>query len=343
MSCHRTLLHPKKMHKTKTITILFAGVLQALPALAGITPLPSSFAGSTTDYIVFDGSSYPGQNLICFSGGCGGGFQGTVYGPGSTTATGPSTLTTVWCVDYQLDVTPGSQYIANTTTLNAITLPGDNNVRYGDLNTVSPSGATSGWTNAVTDPTNLDGGQSNSAAYRYTLAAALVSQYADTTPAPDPTNLDGGSAVNQAIQQAIWYITYNSEYQSGATWPPPGLGLTSPASCSSAQSVTNSTGNTDYACWVQYAEANANTVNTNGWAVVSGPADASGNLLAPSTTCAYCNGYPSYQTFLVQEDSNGIVTHGNSPATPEPTYFLLTSGLGGLMLFVRRRKARKQS
>jgi hypothetical protein len=335
------------MHKINTLMVLFAGALQTLPALAATTPLPSTFAGSTTDYIVFNGNSYPGQNLICFSAGCGGGFQATVYGPGSTTATGPSTLTTVWCADYQLDVTTASQYITDVTTLNAITVPTDDNVRYGNLGTVDPTGAApGGWANAVTDPTNLDGGGSaaqNSAAYRYTLAAALVSQYVDSTPAINPTNLDGGSSVNQAIQEAIWYITYNSDYQTGATWPPPGQGISSPVSCSGGQSALNSTGNTDYACWVQYAENNANTVNTSAWAVLSGPADASGNLLTPPTNCPTCEGYPSFQTFLVQVDSAGITTTGSSPPTPEPTYFVLTSGLGGLIVFVRRRRARKQS
>jgi hypothetical protein len=253
-------------------------------------------------------------------------------------------LTTVWCVDYQLDVTTGSQYIANITSLNSVSAPTDTNVRYGDLTTVSPTGATPGWANAVTDPTNLDGGQANSAAYRYTLAAALVSQYVDTTPAPNPTNLNGGSPVNQAIQEAIWYITYNSDYQNGATWPPPGQGISSPVTCSGAQSALNSTGNTDYACWVQYAEANANTVNTSAWAVISGPTDATGNLVTPPpTSCAACYGYPSFQTFLAQVDNGGTVTHGSLPPTPEPTYFLLTSGLGGVMLFVRKRRARKQS
>ena len=333
------------MNKIKILMVLVAGALQAVTAFAATTPLPSTFAGSTTDYIFFNWNSYPGQNLICFNGGCGGAFQGTVYGPGSTTATGPSTFTTVWCTDYQLDVTSWSQYITNITTLNSVTMPADTNVRYGDLNSVDSTGTTGpGWANSVTDPTSLDGGQVNSAAYRYTLAAALVSQYVDTTPALDPVNLDGGSAVNKAIQEAIWYITYNSDYQTGATWPPPGQGISSPVSCSAGQSALSSTGNTDYACWVQYAEANANIVNTSAWALVSGPTDASGNLITPPpTNCATCQGLPSFQTFLVQVNSGNTVTTGSSPPTPEPTYFVLTSGLGGLILFARRRRARKQA
>jgi hypothetical protein len=326
------------MNKIKTFGILAVSALAVTAHADTTSPLPSTFAGSTTDYIVFGGSeSFPSQNLICFSAGCGGGFQATVYGPGVTSATGPSTLTTVWCSDYQLDVTYGSQYITNISTLNAITVS-DTNVRYGDLSSVSPTGSPAGWANAVTDPTNLDGGGStaeNSAAYRYTLAASLVSQYVDTTPAPDPVNLNGSSGVNQAIQEAIWYVTYNSDYQSGATWPPSGQGINSPVACSGSNNV-----NTNYMCWVQYAETNANTVNTSAWAVVSGPTDASGNLMTPPPIVG---GYPSFQTFLVQLDSGGVTTTGSNPSTPEPTYFMLTSGLGGLILFVRRRRARKQS
>jgi len=324
------------MHKIKTLTILFAGALLALPALAGTTPLPTTFAGSTTDYLVFNGSSFPGQNLICFSAGCGGGFQATVYGPGSTTATGPSTFTTVWCSDYQLDVTTDSQYITNITTLNDITAPTDNNVRYGNLTSVSPTGTPAGWANSVTDPTNLDGGGAtaeNSAAYRYTLAAALVSQYVDSSNTPDPVNLNGGSGINQALQEAVWYITYNSDYQSGATWPPSGQGISAPVACTGSNNV-----NTNYMCWVQYAEANANTVNTSAWAVASGPTNASGTLTTPPPIV---DGYPSYQTFLVQVNSGGVVTTGDNPPTPEPAYFALTAGLGGLIVFMRRRRTQK--
>jgi hypothetical protein len=344
--------HTHTMLKINILAITLIVALQGLPAFAGTTPLPSGFAGSTTDYIVFNGNSYPGGNLICFSAGCGGGFQGTIYGPGSTTASGPATLTTVWCVDYQLDVTTSSQYITDISTLSAISVPSDTNVRYGNLDTVDPTGAApGGWANAVTDPTNLDGGGAtaeNSAAYRYTLAAALVSQYVDaTTPTPvvNPTNLNGGSSVNQAIQEAIWYITYNSDYQTGATWPPPGQGISSPLTCGAGQSASNSTGNTNYACWVQYAEANANTVNTSAWAVVSGPADSSGNLLTPPTNCPTCEGYPSFQTFLAQVDTttNTNGSPGGGPPTPEPTYFVLTLGLGGLIVYARRRRAGKQA
>ena len=154
--------------------------------------------------------------MICPSGadGCGGGFQATVYNGTSTSGSSP-TLTTVWCVDYQLDVGTSSQYVTDIKTLNDISTPTDSNVRYGTLNSV---GGTSGWANALTGgggfnagPTTLDNGNSNSAAYRYTLAAALVSQYVDTSNVKDPANLNGSSSVNLAIQEAIWYITYNNQ------------------------------------------------------------------------------------------------------------------------------------
>jgi len=325
------------MKKIKVLVILLAGTV---PVLAGTTPLPSSFAGSTTDYILFNGDSYPGGNLICFSSGCGGGFQSDVYGPGVTQATGTPTLTTVWCVDYQLDVTTSSQYITDVKTLNSIASPIDDNVRYGNLNSVDPTGAAPGsWTNAVTDAAAPS--LANTAAYRYTLAAALVSQYVDSTSTSNPTNLNGGSPVNAAIQEAIWYITYNSDYQTGATWPPPGQGIAPTRTCGSGQSALNSTGNTDYTCWVQYAEANANSVNTSAWAVVSGPADNNGNLLTPPSNCPTCEGLPAFQTFLAQVNPGGQLTHENP--TPEPTYFLLTFAMGGLILLVRRRQAGKQA
>ena len=88
---------------------------------------------------------------------------------------------------------------------------------------------------------------------------------------------------------------------------------------------------------MQYAEANEANVNTSKWAVVSGPTNDQGVLQSPPNV----GGYPSYQTFLVQLDSGGDVTH--TGITPEPTYFVLTFGLGGLILFARRRRAAKRA
>src|ERR1700728_2466456 len=104
----------------KILAVLYTSALITIPALASTQPLPATFQGSTTDYIAFDGNSFPGSNLICFNTGCGGSFQATVYGPATTGASGKSVLTTVWCVDYQLDVTTSSQYITNIMTLSDI-------------------------------------------------------------------------------------------------------------------------------------------------------------------------------------------------------------------------------
>jgi hypothetical protein len=317
-----------KMKKLRFLAATIVCASGVIPALADTQPLPATFQGSTSDYIVFDGNSFPSQNLICFTAGCGGAFQATVYGPGVSSATGTGVLTTVWCVDYQLDVTTDSAYAANVTTLgDIVNAPGD--VRYGTLD----STGTPGWLNSVTAPVGVD---ANSAAYRYTLAAALISQYEDTSTAVDPTNPDGSSAVDRAIQEATWYVTYNNEYPAdGTTWPPAG-DITLPDSCTSA-GETNLTNPDNYMCWVKYAEANAANVNTSQWAVLSGPV-LNGVLQSPQTV----GGYPSYQTFLVEMDSGG--QNNNQGVTPEPAYFALTFALGGFILFARsRRRAAKQS
>jgi hypothetical protein len=317
------------MNKIRILAVLLASAVATVPAIASTQPLPATFQGSTSDYLVFGGGeSFPGGNLICFNTGCGGAFQGTVYGPGAAGAAGPSVLTTVWCVDYQLDVTYGSAYAANITTLNDINSGTESNVRYGTLDS---NGTSSGWVNPVTAPAGVD---ADSSAYRYTLAAALTSQYQDSSNAADPTNPDGGSSVNRAIQEAIWFVTYNNEYASGAAWPPE-TDITAPDACTTA-GENNVNNPNNYNCWVKYAEASAGSVNTSQWGVVSGPV-VDGALQNP----AIVNGYPSFQTFLVQVDSGGQVTH--TDVTPEPTYFALTFGLGGLILFVRRLKATKSA
>jgi len=169
------------MNKTKALGILIASAIQALPALASTQPLPTNFGGASTGYVQFGGSS-SFQNLICFEAGCGGVFQANVYGPSASGPNGSSVSTMVWCVDYQLDVTYGSAYSANITTLNSITSPTDSNVRYGDLNSVSN---TDGWVNSLSGPPGAD---LNSAAYRYTLAAALFRNMWTTLP-PRPSSI----------------------------------------------------------------------------------------------------------------------------------------------------------
>jgi len=232
-----------------------------------------------------------------------------------TAAVGTPTLTTVWCVDYQLDVEVGSAYSADITQLSAIQTPTDSTVRYGDQTTK--------WDNTVTDPSNPSL-NTNTAAYRYALAAALVSQYdagssSGTTQVDsgnDPTNVSD-SARNQAIQTAIWYVTYNHDY-GATTWPP--------FTDSSAQTAA-------YTTWVTWAENNVDSVNLNDWAVISGPANGSGT--PPSLTSP--NGV--YQTFLAQVNDSGPNINLNDTA-PEPTfYWLMAFGLASLFIASRRRKA----
>ena len=300
----------------KIFKVLLIAMTTVGAVFATSTPIPESLAVGTSatsysavDYI--DSFSFPSGNLICPSGagGCGGGFQASINA-GPTLST-PAVPTTVWCVDYQLDVSGGAAYTADITTLANIATPTDPYVRYGNLPTSSQQ-----WINSVTDPTGIDAGETNSAAYRYTLAAALVSQYQDGSGSADPVNVNGSSAINTAIQEAIWYITYNNDYQTGATWPPFPSAAQSPCTTFSA---------TNYSCWIQYAENNANTVNLNAWGVVSGPASAGGATGPAGTLLSPQNN--SFQTFLVQV------------ATPEPTFEALAlMGVSCLGFFVVRRR-----
>src|SRR5262249_713858 len=142
----------------------------------------------------------------------------------------------------------------------------------------------------------------------YALAAALVSQYTSNSANTilDPTNAIN-NAHNQAVQTAIWYLTYNTDYQPAATWPAFSL----PSGVS--QSAVN--------YWINWAENHVSSVDLRAWAIISGPATAAGSLLNPTTGM--------YQTFLVQVASN-----------PEPGFYgVLLVGLAGLYVAARRRKA----
>ena len=335
------------MYRTALISILTmtSGVVAfALPTWP-TSPLPQSY--SSPEYIY--NFNYPAQNLICPPGadGCGGGFQANIAnnpnGPGAV-----NTLTTVWCVDYQLDVTYGSQYTASITNLANITTATDNSVRYGNLTSLGSPGnpGAPGWAHVLTDPTGIDGNLTNSAAYRYTLAAALVSQYEGPSPSSftNPSSFDtiadvyGSSsgqsaayAVNTAIQEAVWYITYNYDYSPRTAFP----SFISTAACPGSGSALPTGSNADNPmCWVQYAEDNANTVKTGEWAVVSGPANATTGALEDPVIS---QGYSSYQTFLVQVSPIGS-TGGLSP-TPEPGYYVLL-GVSCIVLFVVSRQRR---
>jgi hypothetical protein len=286
-------------------TILLAGVLGTIllaPVYGAPAGIPVGLLG--THYVTFDGNSF--QNLIgAFPVGYGGAFQPSIYTDASS-AQGSPFISTVWCVDYQLGVDPGSDYTANITALSQITTP-DPNVRYGNLPSDSQT-----WSNTL-NPVNSYGFNANSAVYRYTLAAALVSEYQDASNQIDPTNL-ANSSRNKAIQTAIWYLTYNNEYNPGAAWAP-----FDPAQYGASDGNVNSPN--DYRYWVNWAENNVTSVDMSAWAVISGPANADGTLLAPGSD----NGY---QTFLVQVD-----------ALPEPTFFgLLAIGLMGLTAVAVRRR-----
>src|SRR5580704_15442824 len=105
------------MKYTKVIAGLLIAVATVLP-VAGqnlLTPILTAPApnnsGAAQDYIQFNENgqnSYPGANLICFSAGCGGEFEAQIN---TGMASGsPQIPVTVWCSDYQLNVTTGSQY-----------------------------------------------------------------------------------------------------------------------------------------------------------------------------------------------------------------------------------------
>ena len=310
-----------------------------LPVLAATTPLPSSLANGLA-YINFQNNAYPWGNLIGpYPAGYGGAFTpliSTVSAGGAPTGT--PALATVWCVDYQLNVTTDAAYVTEVTSLNNIQSGAsgygstDSNVRYGNTDSTGAAG----WVNAVADPEGLNGGDPNSAAYRYTLAAALISAYEDSNGVVDPQSPDGNSTggadaytpVNQAIQEAVWYITANNEYPT-QTDPP--FSMSSPA-CPAGGSSAN------YLCWVAYAETNASSVRTAEWGVVSGPADpATGYLLDPTNSCATCLGYNSFQTDLVQ--LAGAPGTQVNQATPEPGFYAaLGLGLSGMWFLIRRRK-----
>jgi len=219
-----------------------------------------------------------------------------------------------------LDVEVGSAYSSDIVQLNAIQTPTDSTVRYADQTTK--------WDNSVSDPADPSV-NTNTAKYRYALAAALISQYDDSTtdgatyvdapgdPKLVPTNVSN-TARNKAIQTAIWYVTYNKEYDTSAAWP---------------AFNTSTTQRNNYLAWVAWAENNVDSVNLNDWAVISGPANGPGS--PPSLTSP--NGV--YQTFLVQaSDSGPTITLNDS--TPEPTfYWLVAFGMGALFIASRRRNA----
>lgn len=264
----------------------------SIPAFSAPLQIPPSLLG--THFVSFDSSSFPSfhltQKLLGPFPEYGGSFQANIYT--DDTLSSPPSRVTVWCVDYQLDVGVGSAYTENIKRLSDVAAPFDAGVRYGDV--ANP------WSNPLTDLTG-SGYDTTTVAYRYALTAALITQYENSSGviAPDaPEN----NARNRSIQAAIWYIIYNTEYTPGATWLGFDIASGAPAG---------------YNDWVQWAETNVNSVDKASWAVISGPASATGELSNP-------NGF--VQTFLVQ-------------VAPEPTFYgMLMLGFGGLFIARRRRQ-----
>jgi len=316
------------MKDARILAVLLVTLATGLPVM-GQNLLPSSLttpaannSGAAQDYIQFDGNSYPGANLICFSAGCGGEFQATISpGPLAPTAQVPKVTVpvTVWCVDYQLNVTTGSQYAADVSLLSNITHPTDTSVQYGTLPNNNAK-----WTNPLTSdlPTGVaaggigptvDGGAPSTAAYRFTLAAALVSQYVSNPGTPG--FLNGGLAENTAIQEAIWYLTSNTTNGTDSAFPFGSL-------TANVNDVNN------YAYWLNKVLTPNNSLVANldltRWAVISGPIGPDGTV-----SPANVGGYNSYQTFIAE-------------VTPEPSFYgILGASLVGL--FAARRASKRKN
>ena len=223
----------------------------------------------------------------------------------------------MWCVDAQLDVNVGSSYDANIVSLTNTTALNDPALtRYGADGTQLPSQ----WVNAIS--------WFSDSASRYRLAASLVMQLQDSNLSGDYSkpfdntfnaSLSGSpvlasdlTARNEAIQRAIWWITYNNVN-----------GAPSPANITGSLSDGVAV---PYMDWVHYAMKNVSKLDLSSWAIISGPATIGGAVLLPDS--AY------YQTYLVQ------VTGLQVQATPEPQYIaLLVAGLGAMLWFRRPRAA----
>ncbi len=305
---------------------LFASIILSVSATAAPTPITPAQLGPS--HVTFSASGDLSSNpspgafgyafpyLICPPevGGCGGAFRADVTGAGSGLVVHDAT---VWCVDAQLDVNVGSSYNANIVKLsNTAALNDPALTRYGADGTQVPSQ----WVNAIA-------GFGDSAS-RYRLVASLVMQYQDSNFSGDYSkpfdqtynaSLSGSPAIagnltarNEAIQRAIWWITYND-----VNGPP------SPANINGSRADGVAGG---YSDWVDYAMQNAGAVDLSSWAVISGPATIGGTVLAPDSA--------HFQTYLVQLDSTRI-----TQATPEPKFLaLLVAGLVA-MIWSRRRRA----
>lgn len=202
-------------------------------------PLPVELAGAPSNYIKVTTS---GAHAFTLNNG-GGGFAGQVWE--GQTNTGPSHLTTMWCIDSQLQFTNGSQGLANINLLSS--LPTDE-VRYGEI---GEAGNPYSWTNSFT-------GVLDTAAARFQMAAWLVQQYSPFPNGPSPSN----DPVNKAIQRSIWAIIHNN----------------TPGADAAGESVINGAPGdmTQENYWVDLAKANYGSVDTSQWAIVSWLVDENG-------------------------------------------------------------------
>jgi hypothetical protein len=270
------------------------------------TPL-SSGSSIGLGYLVTGGwSSVYG---VACSNGCGGQFGATLQPVTPTypsvapyTATGTPSPVDIFCVDSQESFGPGAAGYAFVTPVSSI----DSNpstVRF-----ASPTN----WEN------NLSAyvANSNDPGVRYEMAAYLISQYdgfGSSYYVSDSNNsgITTNDPTNDAIQEAIWAITYQ----------PPANGL---------DSFPNYFGNSAVDAWIQTAASNYLTLQSN-WAVVSWNVNNQTGTLDPAGSGA------NAQTFLIELP--GSNTYSNGPATPEPGFYgALMVGLSGLFFAVRRRR-----
>jgi len=267
---------------------LTASVLMGLACLVSASgaPLSSNYVGINHLMQVSTSGSFAFPNQVNIgSTVTGGGFQAQI-GAGNTLT--PSMTTTVWCVDSQQSFGNGDTALANIVKL---TSAGFNPslTAYGSL---TGSGTTK-FLNSV-------GLTTDDALHRFQATAWLVSQYNGFPSGPlDALPLGGADDLrNDAIQRAIWQITYNNSVAQ----PWPGLAggdITSGAPA--AQTWITAAAN--------FVNNSANAAFFNNWAVVTWGANANGSLVSPGK-----------QTFLVQ-------------LTPEPSFYAVVGlGLAGLWM-----------
>lgn len=274
--------------------VLGALLLLSLVAQAGPTVSP---VGENLYFKVGTNSSLDDIIWVDSLGG-GGRFNGY-----AGTTSNPSTLINLWCVDSQLTFNRGTVYQANILTFDSI--GGSYNIRYEDLGYGSTG--SDYFRIALPDSVSVLDTAPEQAAFRYRMAAWLITQYQDGS-AYDNTDYysPDDTARNDAIQTAIW-AAMDTQGNN------PSLTLSN-----GATQVTESS------YWFnQAANFVANNYNDpffNRWAVVSAWVIGTSLSNTDETT-----GLGVVQTFLTE--------------VPEPGFYgLLALGLSGLWLAIKRRR-----